>query len=864
MISRQFNSPGVELNEIDKSQYGAFDRSAVNTTTLAFGFADKGDDYDTKWVLSLRDFVETYGYPTNEAERYFYNTAKTVFEQGGRFFANKLPYDNNSKDKYSFVGYHVNYKNTELKTVNELGIPEVSNLDPSIQLVCEIKSKEPTQNSGSSLNVLSNDAGLIDMDLLDSLITRHTKVNLGDIVIVDMTRRRYGRNSNLEAINNKIYQYLGIVPVITTAVNALYYQYMLDSPLESLSSYSAIGHDAFKTLPNGYGNEYLPTTQTVKDELSTFSQNLDIVEDNTNSDTVNKTAALLFPSISYASSRNFEKDYLKQIGIVVFKMMLDPANNNKINFIPVEVFTGSLNHKAKNIVTNENLFIDNIVNRRSQYINMFSNVPFTNFDSPDFANGIQTSDIQGINVQVRVPSILENKQLDRTNSLGETRESVNEIRDRLSRDLATATVSISGEELKNAINGRTDGSTIIDDSILNPSLLANATERCDIFYIGNQTITSLGFYLEDCKKNISVNTSILKPMDIAFKNLEDPNRFRIDIIADAGVSNIAQYVHTMVDTEVTTEQKYLVDDVPIEFDPTSTIYMTKFNSVTDRNTGIWRRVIERFDNFTKNVRKDCIFVADGPRHFCISGSRKIIRKTAPRNTIKDTILPGVKYMTAFNSSYSCGYSDWFYAYDDTARDFFWCPPSIKAVGQFIYTDRLFAPWHAPAGITRGVIKDVFDVAFTPNPREAEVIYNGRWNYAISYPLDGITLEGQKTFQKEKTALDRINVRRLMLMIEKDVREIGKYFKYEGLTTAQINRFRDVLIEYLTDIKNRGGIKEFDVVCDETNNTVQTIENNEMHATIGVIPVKTAEWIIINAICANQSANIEELTQTYAV
>ena len=78
-------------------------------------------------------------------------------------------------------------------------------------------------------------------------------------------------------------------------------------------------------------------------------------------------------------------------------------------------------------------------------------------------------------------------------------------------------------------------------------------------------------------------------------------------------------------------------------------------------------------------------------------------------------------------------------------DYFWCPPSIKAMGVYIYCDTYFHPWSAPAGTTRGVIGDAVDVAFVPTDADAGVIYSNSWNYAMSYPIDGIVIEGHKTF-----------------------------------------------------------------------------------------------------------------------
>ena len=107
MATRRINHPDVEINEYDRSNYDLRDNALVGTAVMLQGFADKGDDYQTKWINSMNSFIQNYGYPQNEAERYFYNGAFEVLNRGGYLFASKLPYDNKSLDQYSFVSYKV-------------------------------------------------------------------------------------------------------------------------------------------------------------------------------------------------------------------------------------------------------------------------------------------------------------------------------------------------------------------------------------------------------------------------------------------------------------------------------------------------------------------------------------------------------------------------------------------------------------------------------------------------------------------------------------------------------------------------------------------------------------------------------------
>jgi hypothetical protein len=146
----------------------------------------------------------------------------------------------------------------------------------------------------------------------------------------------------------------------------------------------------------------------------------------------------------------------------------------------------------------------------------------------------------------------------------------------------------------------------------------------------------------------------------------------------------------------------------------------------------WKTVLEKYDTFCKSTRKDCIFLADVLRPFCLNGN-------------ENSIIPNLKHVLALNSSYSAGYCDWFYIKDYFSDEYFWLPPSIKAAGICNYIDTYFHAWDAPAGVVRGRLDNVFDTAFSPRNDEAGKIYQNAWNYAINYPIDGIVLEGQKTF-----------------------------------------------------------------------------------------------------------------------
>ena len=399
-----------------------------------------------------------------------------------------------------------------------------------------------------------------------------------------------------------------------------------------------------------------------------------------------------------------------------------------------------------------------------------------------------------------------------------------------------------GELDKNAVDPNTGATTFLDNLINSQSEYIEFYSNCfnqtatkelyskmDLFVVHPQTAGVLGFYDFMTKKNISLTESILKAIPLIWEKNEDINEKQIDIVCDAGVSNIAQYVKSVFNGKAG------------EYDPASE-YATLFKLRSKEDTKTWRAVLDMYDNFCKNIRKDCMFVADGPRPFCLQGNKKIVRPSKPSNTIDGNILPMLKYITGVNTNYGAGYCDWFEKVDEFSGNTFWCPPSIQATGVYLNTDINFDFWSAPAGLNRGIVNAV-DIAFNPTIRQSNEIYPKCWNYARSYPNDGIVLEGQRTFQSRPTALDRVNVRRAMLRFERSTFEIARWFVYEDNTVIIRQRLFDALDGFFKEIKGQGGLIDYKVICDETINTPEIIDRGEIRVKIGIKPVKSAEFII---------------------
>ena len=376
-------------------------------------------------------------------------------------------------------------------------------------------------------------------------------------------------------------------------------------------------------------------------------------------------------------------------------------------------------------------------------------------------------------------------------------------------------------------------------------------EDVDILIAEPSYAPAFGFFERMTKKDISINSSILDGMNKAYAKVTDVNERDIDIIPDAGLANIASYLKAIYGDKGEYDLT-VTDDIG-----NSLLSLWKCKEATSPAVKMWKTIEQKIDNFCKNVRKDCMFTADSLRPLVLQGQKKVIRDSKPSNTLDKDVLPYLKCIAGLNTSYGAGYMDWFEQADDYSGDFFWCPPSIKAMGVYINTDVNYNYWDAPAGLNRGVIPCT-DVAFSPTAFQADLIYDKCWNYAINYPNEGVVLEGQKTFQVKTSALDRVNVRRLMLRLERATYKAMRWFMYEGNTAYLRQRVVDALDPYFKQAKVGGGLYDYVIKCDETNNTPETIDNNELHVSIGVKPVRSVEYIMVDFIVGRTGSSWAEL------
>lgn len=228
-------------------------------------------------------------------------------------------------------------------------------------------------------------------------------------------------------------------------------------------------------------------------------------------------------------------------------------------------------------------------------------------------------------------------------------------------------------------------------------------------------------------------------------------------------------------------------------------------------------------------RGDCFVIADP----VIQG------KTAPDPVVAAVAAAGI------DSSYVATYWPWVKILDTDRNKPVWVPPSAVLPRVIASNDASAFEWFAPAGLNRGGIADAVDIELRLNQAQRNELYENRINAIAAFPNQGICVWGQKTLQAKPSALDRVNVRRLLITLKKFIASSSRYLVFENNTTATRQRFINIVTPYLETVKARQGLFAFRVVMDETNNTPDVIDRNILYGQIFLQPAKAAEFIVLD-------------------
>ena len=246
------------------------------------------------------------------------------------------------------------------------------------------------------------------------------------------------------------------------------------------------------------------------------------------------------------------------------------------------------------------------------------------------------------------------------------------------------------------------------------------------------------------------------------------------------------------------------------------------------------------------ARKDCMAVISPRKADCVNNS----------GSESTSVIAFAETLTS--SSYAVMDSAWCYQYDKYTDNYCYIPSCSHTAGVMARTDSDRDAWFSPAGFSRGQILGITKLSFNPNQAERDALYKKRVNPMVTFPGEGTVLFGDKTLLSSASAFDRINVRRLFIVMEKAIATAAKFQLFEFNDAFTRAQFRATIEPFLRQVKGRRGIVDFQVVCDDTNNSQAIVDANQFQASIFVKPNRSINFITLNFVAARSGVEFEEV------
>jgi len=251
------------------------------------------------------------------------------------------------------------------------------------------------------------------------------------------------------------------------------------------------------------------------------------------------------------------------------------------------------------------------------------------------------------------------------------------------------------------------------------------------------------------------------------------------------------------------------------------------------------------DNLAE-VRKDCVvFISPERANVVDNFNSELTDILAYRNTLT-------------SSSYAFMDSGWKYQYDKYNDVYRWVPLNADIAGLAARTDRDRDPWYSPAGVTRGIIKNIVKLSWNPSKAQRDDLYSKGVNPIVTFTGEGTLLYGDKTLLNRPSAFDRLNVRRLFIVLEKTIARAARSSLFEFNDAFTRAQFINLVEPFLRDVQGRRGITDFRVVCDESNNSGEVIDRNEFIGDIYVKPTRSINFIQLNFVAVRTGVSFEEI------
>jgi len=849
MSSRTIASPGVQINEIDLS---TISRPIGSTDILITGFADQGPTEDFVSVSSVSEYEQIFGTPTNGAERYLYHTAKQVLlNSPANLTVARLPYGSDLGDgyanKYSVLAYpiSVNTTSTQLTGVTSINISEAGSgytVAPLVDIIGGgANGLDPVDQA--TAHAVIYDSSYTTNQELSSFVGKVSAVVIDHAGSGYITEPLILLTGGTDGLQSQAQAYIGVSGLAGGSyVDST--EYTLGAPTSLLISddeHQQLISNAFnwKSTPNSeitsfddIGNAGLVVINEAKTSVNNLYEGYYVaIADNS---TFN-------PSIDYTSIRSISAVTGYDGSVQTFSTIPE----SRLTFTLTQSFSSNGGNSISKIIEHyptgydfgTKAFEDSLVVllvklKTTQYNQDTVTLNYSiaeGFSGSLYANRTQNNPLGGTPSSFFIDTVVNNSS-------------------RNIKVITNPNISQTGDWIKNDAKY---GSLPAKSVKVSPSA---------------KSLIATGVYVSDTDKNLkNLGNVPLKLQRLLYK-LEDDDSINVDVIAETGLGTVWASAYTRAhNTNYLSDTLFVYDEnYYIEFEAGSTanggvgLYVNTGDTPDGYVYEGYKDILDQFVSFADQTRKDHIFIADPLRHIFVQGENL---KTSARKSYvfpNDVFWPLKNLYGSVQSSYVATYGNWIKTNDAFTNKQVWLPSSGYAAAIYASTAQTAFPWIAPAGFNRGTLTNVTDIAINPTQKQRDQLYKINVNPIAYFNNDGFVIYGQKTLFRKPSAFDRVNVRRLFLTLEKEAQALLKYFVFEPNSFATRNRLKGALVPIFDQAKLNDGLYDYLLVCDETNNTPDVIDNNELRISIYIKPVRAAEFILADFIATRTGVNFSEL------
>jgi hypothetical protein len=804
MSTLTLTSPGVQINEVDLSIIA---RPIGTTDVLITGFTDSGPTEEFVNITSVSDFENTFGAPTNAAELYLYQSAKQILTTSpANLTVVRLPYGDSNG-----IGYTNSYSalvySLSANALNYADATEYTLLPPSSIILNDADYQSLIQNDvtwSQSPYLLS--ASNVQAPLGTSISTFVTNyvsaaaLNQGDIV-------SYAYNSTLSGFDIKFY------------------------PRETFPSYDTLG----TTITACRGGSHLVPAITGIHNIGTAG----LILINNNKSSINDMFDGYYVGIADNADINPSTAYNAITGVFAVTQINSNSATQTFTYIPPARFEFQLTSAAGTFGTNS---ISEIVEtyptgfdfssksfNDSLIITLFS-ISTTNYNQ-------DTSRLSYNLLEGYAGSLYSNRTINNPNGGTPNTFHIDNV------------INNSSSRLRSIVNPYLSNYGSWIDNSGNPSKKVRVSPKAKNLY-------SSGVYLSNTDyKSKSVGNIPVKVQRV-LNQIQNDDTINLDVVAECGLGTI--WAQTSNKARYTTlPQPYFFDQT---YNPTTDgLYDTTGTSTNQGQLqSDYMAVVGQFVSIANDARKDHIFIADPLRTIFIKGEDSKISAQKTYNFSNQTYWPLRNQFLAIASSYVVTYANWLKTYDAYSDKNIWTPSSGFVAAKIAQASQASFPWSAVAGVSRGGLTNVSDLAINPTQKQRDLLYKVNFNPIAFFPGDGFVIYGQKTLYRQPSAFDRLNVRRLFLVLEKATKNLLKSYVFEPNSYATRSRLVGALSPIFDNAKINDGLYDYTIVCDERNNTPNVIDNNELKISIYIQPTRTAEFILADFVATRTGVNFSEL------